>query len=233
MELVWSNPPFDGRSATSYRVFMRNLTRNFAHWNAIPYRGSLTKNTLIVRNLPSGVRCQFRVQGYSQGGWSAYSEASVYVCPGDAFKPLDFHAKWSKISLGGPLAVVDRLRAYPFVREDWIKGMHLLLVFGQKEDGFHKGKIQLEVASEGLKALETYREDPQVIPVALKVLGYSLRGTHFEAVEREMLAQGLSTQGERCLTHFRHNTDVVGALVFLQSCLSPGITVIPPAEHSN
>jgi hypothetical protein len=224
-------PEFDGMEPINFRVSMRNLTRNFHFWRTVEYKGIISSNSFTVRNMPSGVKSQFRVAAFNHGGWSIWSESTEYVCPGEKLAPLGFYSKWSRISEGGPLAVIDRMKAYPLVREDIQSGLRLLIAFGQKNDGFHKGKMQVIVAKTALDTLSTYKDDPEVLAQCFTVLGYAMRGKHFEAVEQDILNFGLPNITESCYQKFRNSTKVVGAIVFLQSCVSVDIQLI--SEQSN
>lgn len=230
MKLQWRNPPFDGPSPTVYRIHMKNLTRNYNHWSAIPYTGIITALHFTVPNLPAGIRCAFRVEAFSRGGWSEPSEACDYVCPGELHRPLDFLTRWSRLAAGGPLAIVDRLNAYPFIRVDALKGLQLLLVFGQKDDGFHKGKLQVLVAAVVIKLISIYKDDPDILPYSFKVIGFALRGAHYRLVEEAFIEERLPNECLRYYELFRTNTAVISSLVFLQSCLSIDICVIPMSE---
>eukprot|EP01033_Poteriospumella_lacustris_P007967 gene7967-5733_t len=45
----------------------------------------------VVRDLPSGIACRFRVQAFNPAGWSSFSIASDYVTPGEEQTPLPSH----------------------------------------------------------------------------------------------------------------------------------------------
>jgi hypothetical protein len=166
------------------------------------------------------------VQAFSRGGWSMPSLPSEIVCPGDSFQPIDFFTRWTRLAAGGSLAVADRLNAYPFIREDAVRGLQILLSIGQKENGFYKGIIQIKVAEVAIKIMKIYMNDPDIIPTGLKLYGYALRGPHSSDVERIFIEASFA---KTCLTYsniFRKNTAVANALVFLQSCLPYDINII-------
>ena len=75
-----------------------------------------------MRELPSGVPCQFRVRAYNSGGWGELSEATLMVCPGEDQTPMETMRKWKKLKQGGPLMIIDRLQEYPKHRLDQLKG---------------------------------------------------------------------------------------------------------------
>lgn len=162
VEICWTNPEFDGALALNFRVSMRNSTRNFNHWKKVDYPGIISPIRFIIRNMPSGVHSKFRVEAFNRGGWSNSSDETEYFCPGLTLLPADPCAKWNRIAKGGPLSVVDYLMQFPFLREDCLRGLRLLIVFGQRDDGFHKGLIQLKVARVCTKAILIYKNDPEV-----------------------------------------------------------------------
>lgn len=230
VELTWDNPAFEGLPPTFYRLSMKNLTRNYNHWNYVDSKGAIAAQKFIVRNLPSGIQCTFRVEAFSRGGWSTASQDTGYVCPGEKFVPIDFYTRWTRLAAGGPLAIMDRMAAVPCVREENIRGLQLLVVFGQKDDGFHKGKMQLRAVEVAIRTLKIYKEDPQIIPSAVILLGYSLRGQHYQAIEQEILKNEIPKMMITYYIKFRNNTSIVNAIVFLQQCLTVDIAIIPEEE---
>lgn len=166
---------------------------------------------------------------FSHGGWSAPSAATAYVCPGQKDNPVDFTTRWSRIAIGGPLSIIDRLKAHPHVREDYIRGLQLLIVFGQREDGFHKGAVAIGVATTAIQGLKIYLEDPLIIPAALLVLGYASRSAQYAVVEQMVVEGNVVAFCRQYHTLFRHDTKVIIAISFLQSCLSI-VTLIPDGE---
>ena len=169
VEICWSVPEFDGAPSINYRVQMRNLTRNFNLWKQVDYRGVITPLSFKIRNMPSGVHSKFRVEAFNQGGWSAASEETEYVCPGSAVTQPSKGVGWNRMAMGGSLSVVDHMSRHPYSREDALRGLRLLVVFGQRDIDFHKGKIQLKVAQRCIEALKTFRNDPEVIHFLLEV----------------------------------------------------------------
>jgi hypothetical protein len=63
---------------------MRNKTRNFFYFQEINTPGcqNITKNTFLVKNLPTGIPCQFKIKSFNNGGWSEDSEETIFVTPG-------------------------------------------------------------------------------------------------------------------------------------------------------
>ena len=139
--LQWYNPLFDGIAAMKYKIYMRNVSRCFCDWHPIAYRFDITKMKYTVKNLPSGVSCAFRITGYNNGGWGLPSEETPMITPGEEFDPLPQATRWRKLMLGGPLAVLDRLALYPDHRHEHSAGLHKLLAFAMKTNGFHKGNL--------------------------------------------------------------------------------------------
>lgn len=139
--LEWYDPPFDGVAPEKYRVYMRNVSRCYNDWNPIAYNGDITTTKYKIRDLPTGVYCQFKVVGYNSGGWGLHSEETIMVCPGEELNPLGYGIKWKRLAMGGPLSVVDRMNVYPKHRHEALKGMEMLIAFGQQKHGFQKGML--------------------------------------------------------------------------------------------
>ena len=104
--------------------------------------------SFLVRNLPSGIPCQFKVCGYNNGGWGELSSESNLVIPGEDLAPTPDAQRWLRIReglhevrmcmrkimftwhvgyvcmisvAGGVLAALDQLDAHPQHRYDTIK----------------------------------------------------------------------------------------------------------------
>jgi hypothetical protein len=229
VHLKWTDPAFDGIAPTHYRISMRNLTRNYHMWSVIPYKTAITTQFFAVRNLPSGIKCQFRVEALNEGGFSSPSEPSPYVCPGETYAPIDFFTRWNRLAQGGPLAVIDRMKVCPLVREEYLQGLKLLVVFGQKDDGFHKGRIQISVAKACIYGLQVYTNDPDIVQAAIRALAYSLRGPNFQLVEDNITKEGTINLCAKYFNTFRNNTSIIMALGFLESCLSNDMVLTPIA----
>ena len=88
VQLEWYDPAFDGISPSKYRLYMKNVTKNFNKWNVVYHPGDIRINTFVMKNLPLGVACQFRVQAFNVGGWGKLSEESRFVIPGEDLEPV-------------------------------------------------------------------------------------------------------------------------------------------------
>ena len=44
--------------------------------------GDILKTRFLIRNLPMGIACQFKVSGYNNAGWGEFSDHTSYVVPG-------------------------------------------------------------------------------------------------------------------------------------------------------
>lgn len=91
---------FDGIAPLKYRVYMKNVSRAFNKWTEVHYPGDIKKSTFLVRNLPSGIPCKFKVQAYNNGGWGESSEESNYVTPGEDLDPISDNQRWLRIREG-------------------------------------------------------------------------------------------------------------------------------------
>ena len=88
MLLEWYNPNFDGIPPSCYKIFMKNVSRSYKTWREVAFKGQIKTTRFLVKNLPSGVSCKFRVKAFNNGGWSDLSDESIMVCPGEEQQPL-------------------------------------------------------------------------------------------------------------------------------------------------
>ena len=170
--LEWFNHPFDGIAPTKYMIYMRNVSRNFNDWRPIYYPGIIALNQFLVRNLPQGVPCQFKVAAFNNGGWSCRSEETDLIIPGEEQMPLTTNRRWRRLVLGGPLAVIDRMQLYPFHLLDILKGLEKLLCFSQQEGGVHfdKGMISEKAALTAIYAIQCFPGNPDVAAYSFALL---------------------------------------------------------------
>lgn len=138
--LQWYNPMFDGVPAKKYKIYMRNVSRCFNEWHPIAHSRDIETQKFTIRNLPAGVQCTFRVRGFNNGGWGMYSEETAMICPGEDQIPIPNHVRWKKLTMGGTLAIIDRLKLYPDHRHEYITGLRKILAFAMQNNGFHKGE---------------------------------------------------------------------------------------------
>lgn len=114
-------PPFDGIAPSRYEIYMKNVSRTYSDWRPINYSGIINYNKFLIRDLPSGVPCQFRVRAYNNGGWGAQSEPTLLTTPGEQFVPMSSKMRWKRLNMGGVLMILDRLRLYPYHRLEYVK----------------------------------------------------------------------------------------------------------------
>ena len=79
VSLEWYNPDFDGVPPHKYDIEVRSKTRVYKTWRKVKTPASVTKTSYTVRELPSGVACQFRIRAFNNGGWSKYSQPTAMV----------------------------------------------------------------------------------------------------------------------------------------------------------
>ena len=66
----------------------------------VHYPGDIKKTSFLIRNLPSGIPCQFKVCGYNNGGWGELSSESNLVIPGEDLAPTPDAQRWLRIREG-------------------------------------------------------------------------------------------------------------------------------------
>lgn len=93
-------PLFDGAPPLKYKVYMKNISRTFNKWFEVHYPGDITKPTFLVRNLPAGIACQFKVKAYNNGGWGELSDESNLATPGEDLSPVPDSQRWLRIREG-------------------------------------------------------------------------------------------------------------------------------------
>jgi hypothetical protein len=215
--LEWYNTPFDGIPPSKYKISMKNETRNFNSWNDVYYPGDITKTRFMVRNLPMGIACQFRVAAFNNGGWGEFSDPTTSVIPGEQHEVLPDAFKWRRIRQGGVLALLDRLEMYPNYYAEYEVGLRMLFAMGQNGHGFKTVPITLRVAALALKALDTYHMDPEVATRCFNILGWCLRGNKFERKVRQLcLHTNIVKTVELYMKYFRKNPRVMGSICWLR-----------------
>ena len=190
--LEWYNPDFDGVPPTHYKVQLRNNTRNFCKWTDVENSMLITETIFIVRNLPMGVPVQFRVIAFNNVGPSKPSDETIMVTPGESkVVPISKFTKWHRLAYGGPLSILDYLNTCPRDRQEQIIGLSKLIAYAQRENGYPKGKTRLRAAELGIKLLENFRSDPDVIPLVFEVLGYAIKSSESDSVREFCLENGI------------------------------------------
>jgi hypothetical protein len=236
--LEWYNPVSDGIPPSKYKLAMKNETRNFNVWADVYYPGDITKTRFLVRNLPMGIACQFKVAAYNNGGWGEFSEPTTHVVPGEQHEVLPDALRWKRLRQGGVLAVLDRLESHWYYHAEYVVGLRQLMGIGQNAHGFKNTKTTLRVAAVALKALNTYPMDEEIATYCFTLLGLGLRGVKFERKVRQLcLESDIVGLVERNMKYFRRNERVMGGLSFLRGgmakYLPPEIeqdlsTLVPP-----
>ena len=196
---------------------MKNVTRNFNTWADVYYPGDIVKTRFLVRNLPMGIACQFRVAAYNNGGWGEYSEPTTHVLPGEQHQVLPDELRWKRLRQGGALAVLDRLESHYYYHSEFEVGLRLLLGIGQNMRGFKNTATTVRVASVSLKALTTYHMDPDIASYAFTLLGLCLRGKKFNYKVRQLcMAADLAAIVLKYLKYFRRHPQVMGSIAWLR-----------------
>lgn len=216
--LEWYSPEFEGVKPWKYQIEMRNNSRVFNTWKPINYTPEIRLTRFLVRDLPSGVACRFRVSAFNNGGWSRDSKETGNVIPGEELTPLQTAGRWRKIGLGGPMAILDKMRLEPLNRLENTLGLRRLSAFAQKSNGFAKGSVQLKAAAAALTAIDTFEDDTQMISAALMLIGWTLFGGPGTDRVRILLDRNnFAGLVEGFMERFRMDSAIINAAAFARS----------------
>eukprot|EP01038_Epipyxis_sp_PR26KG_P007423 gene7423-10116_t len=221
VSLEWYNPSFEGIPPTRYRIEMRNITRNYSKWQVVYYPGDITLTLFTVKNLPTGIACQFRVVAYNSGGWGSPSEPTIYVVPGEDKAVLPDHIRWKRLAQSGPLGILDRLLLFPYHRDEHYIGNKYLLGFAQINHGFKNSNISLKIAKLCLESInETFPTDFEILSECFQLLGWCLRGKKSERKVRNFLMQNDIVKTTQYVTEkYRFHGGIVNNIMWLRSKL--------------
>lgn len=226
--LRWEDPPFCGVNTTAYRIFFRSESRNFHDWQVLPNVGPIPTSHYHIRNLTRGVECQFRVKAYNNGGWGSESLPSDEVCPGAGYTTISTAVRRSRLSMGGPLAILDRLELHPVTRTEHLWGLSRLRSMGQIASGYKRGNVQVKVALAAVHGLKTFPSDPEMIGAALSLLGWALVGPAKEGVLKILKDNKVAELSIEYMSKYRINCDVIGAVTLLRCNMPVGSIPQPP-----
>ncbi len=229
--LEWYNPPFAGVPPTKYRVYMRNKSRNFNTWKLVYYPGDILKTQFLVRDLPMGVGCQFRVSACNNAGWSKLSQETIYVTPGEENEQISVEARWRRIQQGGILATLDHMEQLCKNSDEQRRGLHMLLCFGQANIGFKNSAMALKVAAAAIAAIKTFDLDPEITALSYNVLGWCLKGKGERKTRAYCMQNNLLELVQQSTTHYRYQSNVMNAIAWLRNTLSKYLP--PPQEPGN
>lgn len=236
--LEWDLVPFDGVSPTEFRIYMRNNTRLYYDWLPAPGCESIkhTPGSTTIRfsanHLPLGVPTEYCVAAKNIGGWSKLSPPSVTATPGENLLPYSTQKAWKVVALGGPLAVLDRLDAYPEHRSDHLNGFRFLIVFAQREgEGFSRLHVKEKASKMCLRALRTFPLDDEICAGAFQIIGYCLQGYMFKKLTMELIRDGLLEEMDKHMAQYRNNSRVMNSILCSSTrkgCFSRSRTVALP-----
>lgn len=227
--LEWYNPPFAGVPPSHYRVYMRNKSRNFNTWQLVYYPGDIAKTQFLVRDLPMGVGCQFRVSACNPAGWGRTSDETIYVTPGEENEQISTDARWRRIQKGGILAVLDHLEAVSNDSDEQRRGLRMLLSFGQDNIGYKSQAMTLKAAAVAFSVIKTFDKDPELTAMAFNVLGWCMKGKGERKTRQFLLEQRLVQLAEQATAAYRTNSNVMNALSFVRATLAKYLAA--PAEE--
>ena len=229
--LEWYNPPFSGVQPTKYKIYMKNKSRNFNNWMEVYYPGDIQKTQFLVRDLPMGVGCQFKVQAYNSGGWSGLSEETIFVTPGEETEVVSFENRWKRLEKGGLLAVLDYMDICGANCEETRKGLHMIINYGQNGTGFKNARIALRVAALAIKCIKTFVLDSDVLSLSFTTLGWCIRGKPERKARQLCIEQGIVALVEECTAKFRTDGKVMNSIAWLRGTMLKYLTIPPEIEH--
>ena len=215
--IEWYNPRFEGDPATKYKVLMRNVTKNFNKWSEVYYAGDITKTKFVIRDLPMGIACQFKVAAANRGGWGAISPDTVYVTPGENQNVLPDSLRWKRLHESGIFGVMDRMEMYPKHRKEQFLGCRMILGWALCGHGFKKNRVALKVAEQMLEILKTYTHDPELIVLSINILGWCLQGKTERKVRTFLNQQSLNEMVTERMLRYRHHSGIINAIQWLRT----------------
>eukprot|EP01031_Cornospumella_fuschlensis_P028318 gene28318-34193_t len=211
--LEWFNPPFDGVPPLYYRLYMRNITRNFSHWEEVYYPGRKIFSTkFLVRNLPIGVACQFKVEAFNHGGWSLSSEFSTYVTPGEDSLPITKAMRWYRVRQGGVLAILDHIKLHQDSKEEVLTGLKLLYGLGSNSYGFKSSKFALMITEKCFELLHIFPRVPEVVNYSFLVLTCAMFGKNERKVRQYCTTHNIDDIVAKQMETHRYHSGVVNSI---------------------
>ena len=178
--LEWEQADFDGVPVNRYDIYMKNESRLYSDWRLAPNAANIKSSGIYTRftvnHLPIGVRTEFRVIGFNTVGCSPPSKSSVRVTPGENLIPLGSEHRWRRLSVGGPMAVLDLIDGNIKRRHEVLGGFRLLIAFAQKTGGYQRLGVQSRGCKLCTEAIKIFPKDMSVIGGALLVIGYCFIG---------------------------------------------------------
>ncbi len=229
--LEWYNSPFAGVAPSRYRVFMRNKSRNFSQWKEVYCPGDITKTQFLVRDLPMGVSCQFRVSACNSGGWGALSEETIFVTPGEESEQVSSDTKWRRIKEGGILAALDHMEQFSANSEEQRRGLHMLVSYGQTNMGFKNSAMSTKVAATALADIKTFDRDPVIVALAFNVLGWCLKGKSERKTRQFCLQNGVVELAQTATEQYRCDSSVMNGIAWLRSMMGKYLAVPEEIER--
>lgn len=229
--IEWYNPIFAGVQPFKYKIYMRNVTRNFHEWNEVYYPGDIKKTKFKIRDLPMGIACQFKVSSFNNGGWGQPSEETMYVTPGEDKTVVSDIVRWRRLQMSGVLGVLDRIKLCPIIAKEIYIGLKTLLGFGLCQTGFKSTKVALKISEELLRIMNTFSHDPDILTLSFHVLGWCLHGKSERKVRHFLTQNNIEKFVLFSLEKYRYHSGVVNAIQWLRK--SSLQKYIPPVGDFN
>ena len=213
--LGWYDPTFDGIAPTLYEIYMRSDSRVYSEWLPINYRGKVTGIKFTVRDLPSGISCQFKVRAFSSGGWGLFSSHSARIIPGEYLKPANTMQRMKKLEMGGQISLLDRMGVYPLHRDEHRDCLRRLVSYAHESQGFKQG-VQLKVAVAALHAIRTFPEDVEIASHSFLLMGWAMKGKAVKKVRVFLLQNDIGAVCDHYMEGYREHGGIINALTWLR-----------------
>jgi hypothetical protein len=184
VSLEWFNPSFQGILPFKYKIFIKNNTRNYRKWLELAYPGEIRKTTFMIRNLPMGVSCEFRLSAYNNGGWSEQSEETDTVIPGeDRTFVLPKRIKWKRLQQSGLLGILDYLQLYDYSSEDQDHGLKIIFSLIQSYDSHYQTlsyKLLIRILDRIFFNLKRFPSYSAIITNSFLIIGFIMNHQKYD-----------------------------------------------------
>jgi hypothetical protein len=234
--LEWFNPPFDGVPPCQYKIYMKNTSRHYQHWAEIsnPGNGNITRTTHLVRNLPIGIACRFKIRCFNHGGWSQESIESVSVVPGQhqTQPAVSQDPSWSRVRQGGILAILDHMSIVQHHRDELLTGLRMLHGIGCLHRGYKNISFTLSITQRCLDMMTLFKQDVEVISMLFQVLRWCLSGKYEHKVCSLLNATSAFQETIRYeLDTHRHDAGMIKSIQGLKGVLGNTIPSISSFKY--
>jgi hypothetical protein len=119
-----------------------------------------------------GVSCEFKVSAFNCGGWSALSDETDGVIPGED----KIRLKWRRLQQSGILGILDYLTVHSFAYEEQEHGLQIILNFLEikEEDPLKSMKLVIKLINRLFYNFHYYCNNPIILSLCFKIVGWCL-----------------------------------------------------------